>query len=725
MGGLSQNGMISAVFLGISLVSLMCAISISNKVSFLLGTIAEQDESLDRPNIMEFSRLPTSNQLKEAFPDQPKNSIAISPTKMAEAKIPPTVDKHSTQNTIIRENEDYPRNDGTGTVLSILYPAGLLGGYRNQAMRFIGLLKHAVDRNYDSILLPTLVWSTRCSRFTRFKEAKELDSINPVVTFWPIPFDELFDVDHWNTFSRENVISQGRTISLPKLVSSIVDDDKVENGSNRNVCWKPQINDANVSLSTIQHKNRNFTMSVLPLLTRRMLFGNGGDKENMATETFYPPRKSFLLDPVLGDAIEYLTGSKMAKKMHKVNVSEPVSHCTHPRVFGGPSKILWNSYLQIRKKAKNEHSLSKAERKKVKSYIKIIETVDEALVPAKPWRILADQCIEHHLGLGEKEFIQEEEDPHVIGHDHGYIALHSRVEPEMLSHQCGKDMQRNLTTILDLAELLALDYNSPNGLSDVTVERAKQLNYSSPISDVLRKQLNSDQEHRPLKGAFVAIARAELEDFNFFKDLANITRYNRDVLNQRSMSYDNHGVQTYSKTMQARDQSQQQSTGTTSQRLMEEKYAANNNATTPLPVFECGEGWVTHAFYESESRQKKLFTPTSASSELKDHGLYYKYGPQQQGGNTTFPLLPLPDNYFGDLLPSVLNFWLAVRADVFVGVQKSSWSTDVWTTRYYMGKGGRNFEYTSTKGIRPIGNAGLPEPHTNCKLPKRKKKGGK
>mmetsp|Transcript_15843 Transcript_15843/g.39791 ORF Transcript_15843/g.39791 Transcript_15843/m.39791 type:complete len:715 (+) Transcript_15843:217-2361(+) len=713
MGGLSQNWMITAVFLGIALVSLMCAISISSKSSLLLVRIAEHDESLDRPNIIEFSRLgPTSNQRKGAFPDQQKNSTVISPTEMAEAKITPTVYKHSTQNTTIRENEDHPRNDGT---LSLLYPAGLVGGYRNQAMRFIGLLRHAVDKNYDSILLPTLVWSTRYSRFTRSKEAKELDGINPVVNSWPIPFDELFDVDHWNTFSRENVISQGRTFSLPKLVSSIVDDENVENGSNRNVCWKPQINDADVSVSAIQRKHQKLTTSFLPLLTRRMLFGNDGVDENMATETIYPPRKSFLLDPVLGDAIEYLTGNKMAKRIHKVDVSEPVSHCTHPRVLGGRSRILWNLYLQIRKEAKKEPHLSKAESKKVKSYIKIIEKVDEALVPAKPWRILADQCIEHHLGLGEEEFIQEEEDPHVIGHDHGYIALHSRVEPEMLSHTCGKDMQRNLTTILDLVELLALDYNAPNGLPDFMLERAKELNYSSPISDALRKQLNSDQEHRPLKGAFVAIARAELEDFNSFERLANVTRYNRDVLNQRSMSYDNHGVQTYSETMQARNQKQQQSTGTTSRRLMEEKSAANNSATTPLPVFECGEGWVKHAFYESESRQKKLFNPTSASSELKDYGLYYKYGPQQQGGKTTFPLLPLPDNYFGDLLPSVLNFWLAVRADVFVGVQKSSWSTDVWTTRYYMGKGGRNFEYTSTKGIRSIGNAGLPEPHTNCK----------
>ena len=97
-----------------------------------------------------------------------------------------------------------------------------------------------------------------------------------------------------------------------------------------------------------------------------------------------------------------------------------------------------------------------------------------------------------------------------------------------------------------------------------------------------------------------------------------------------------------------------------------------------IPLFECGDDWVQQAFYSQQ--------------------------PQT------------PDNYYGDILPSILNFWLAVQADIFVGVKKSSWSTDVWTSRYYLygaGKAG-NYEYTKDGLIRAIGNGGLPAPHKNC-----------
>jgi len=45
---------------------------------------------------------------------------------------------------------------------------------------------------------------------------------------------------------------------------------------------------------------------------------------------------------------------------------------------------------------------------------------------------------------------------------------------------------------------------------------------------------------------------------------------------------------------------------------------------------------------------------------------------------------------------------------------KSSWSNDVWTMRYYQGKGDGNFEYTPGRGIVPIGTNGMPPPHEDC-----------
>lgn len=73
----------------------------------------------------------------------------------------------------------------------------------------------------------------------------------------------------------------------------------------------------------------------------------------------------------------------------------------------------------------------------------------------------------------------------------------------------------------------------------------------------------------------------------------------------------------------------------------------------------------------------------------------------------------LDDDYYGTLIPMVMNFYIATEAEVFIGTKGSSWSTDVWTTRYYQGKGDRNFKYTK-EGIVPIPDGGLPKPHGNC-----------
>ena len=80
------------------------------------------------------------------------------------------------------------------------------------------------------------------------------------------------------------------------------------------------------------------------------------------------------------------------------------------------------------------------------------------------------------------------------------------------------------------------------------------------------------------------------------------------------------------------------------------------------------------------------------------------------------------ENYYADhldvpnhgaLLQSVVNFYVAVSAHVF-GVRGSSYSTDVLTTRYRLGKGQAKYWYT-TAGIERVANGGLPKPHSTCK----------
>jgi len=66
----------------------------------------------------------------------------------------------------------------------------------------------------------------------------------------------------------------------------------------------------------------------------------------------------------------------------------------------------------------------------------------------------------------------------------------------------------------------------------------------------------------------------------------------------------------------------------------------------------------------------------------------------------------IEDNYYGNLVPMVINFYIATEANVFIGVNGSSFSNDVWITRYYQGKGNTNYQYTP-QGIIPVPNGGL------------------
>jgi hypothetical protein len=93
-------------------------------------------------------------------------------------------------------------------------------------------------------------------------------------------------------------------------------------------------------------------------------------------------------------------------------------------------------------------------------------------------------------------------------------------------------------------------------------------------------------------------------------------------------------------------------------------------------VFECGEIWVEH-WYKNQ--------------------------------------VNIPDDYYGSILPSLLNFYIATQAAVFVGVDKSSWSADVWATRFHLGKGENNYKYTPDNGIVPLENGGRPPTHLSCR----------
>ncbi|VEU34953.1 unnamed protein product [Pseudo-nitzschia multistriata] len=649
---------------------------------------------------------------------------------------------------------DYDANPRSGGTFALMYPVGLPGGFRNQVMRFIGFLKTADGDGLTKMLLPTIVWSSRYDskvdgeRNKDSSSSSHLSSINPKVAFWPVPFDELFDVDHWNSYhhpSRNSTLNP----SLPLLVSTVEgggdsDGESESDHYNHTVCWRPKMDPNIISVEALEVNpkyNKTFSKSFVPLLTYRMLF----------------EREAFMMAPLQNKVLEYLLGDTVIQR-NKVDNRPLVENCTLPYAYGGINVAMWYWYVAMERRApgvlpKNlgidapplEHQPAPTRSQKRQNRnlhfphddeksryeTRFVNTVNEALIPAKPWRDLADHCVVHHLGSGESnaDTSGEEKNRGV-----GYIALHARVEPEMLSHKCGKDMEWNLTTILNLVETLALDYNSESGIGAAFNGTAMSENerddgspslfnsflglgkqptkasaaatpsfsipatYSNPISASLRKELGN---RRKLGGVFVAVGRDEMQHWDRWKGVADITKYNYETLNRRSLSYDDEGNELFTSSLEEEERNPTSTSATKSTR-------------DSLPMFECGDGWVEHAFYASEERQRRLLSPQGidSDSETRLHGLYKRYGPSPDGEKNA--LLPLPNNYFGDMLSSILNFWLAVNADIFVGAMKSSWSNDVWTMRYYQGKGDSNFQYTPTGGIVPIANNGLPPPHQNC-----------
>jgi hypothetical protein len=364
--------------------------------------------------------------------------------------------------------------------------------------------------------------------------------------------DFLFDVDHWNSYSDH----------LPLLVDSI-------DGSD---CWEE---------STIINS------------TEELMYASESSPSTfvtpMASEIL---KSSALLSPVKNISHQILTGS-LNVQTRKLDLLAQVENCTHPIVYGGGRGAgrLWNDYLRMPKAqpGMNETDIRALEASELISF------VSKALRPAKKWREVAHQCVKESQ-LSKANAVTTNDLESMAP----YIALHPRVETDMMVHRCSKNMEKNLTTIFEMVESF--------------------------------KEHNKDRYgEADLQGIFVAVSR--------------------------------HGMQQKTK-----DESVQT--------LLQENWITLNSSVSRRTsnFFECGE----------EMMQR-----------------WYSSQPD------------IEEDYYGSLLPAILNFYIATQATVFIGVSKSSFSNDVWTTRYFSGRGNSNFEYTRT-GISPIPNGGLPPPHGNC-----------
>eukprot|EP00980_Cylindrotheca_fusiformis_P004136 scaffold902_cov147-Cylindrotheca_fusiformis.AAC.1 len=301
--------------------------------------------------------------------------------------------------------------------LALLYFPGMIGGYRNQVMRFVALVRHALRYEMNQLLLPSIVFSTTYK------------GQSPNI-FFPIPMNEVFDVEYWNKFQQY----------LPVLVDSIKDPD----------CWtntsdvKPDDGDF------LQQQQRRFGTSVI-----RIRPENESTFTSPMLDTLI--RRSILISPIAKVNRAILNGKLEVLKPRKIDLSPDVELCSRPFVYGGGrlGGKLWNEYVHMPKIQPGGVSSIKALENS-----RLISLVSQALLPSRKWRNAAHQCILNHQSAGPEMTNRwgfHTQNPKRLA---PYIVLHARVETEMLEHRCGTHMEKNLTRILSMVDEMAQTYNS-------------------------------------------------------------------------------------------------------------------------------------------------------------------------------------------------------------------------------------------------------------------------
>ena len=471
--------------------------------------------------------------------------------------------------------------------LALLFPPALLGGYRNQVLRFVAFCVHAKENGSRQLLLPSLLWSTQVTTTGTSDSDENTKS-------YPIPMEWIFDIEYWN----EHALIKRQEPTVPLLVG----DHQVYTEENPSDCWELSTNKEETLQQMLQELNVS-RATLNPLQIASLQSGS--------------------LSPISNITRAAIAGVWNVPNPRRIDLLPQVQHCQRPHVYGGGKRAgrLWNEYVRFRTRAENKKNEAAAVVNNNNSSdassplnpasiipYQMDQGVYQALRPAKQWRQVAQQCVQAHAP------------------NQHYVALHARVEVEMMGHRCGTSMERNLTRI---------------------VQQVQDLIQQETETTIAAAAAAAAAANTTISGLFVAVSRSGMEvqsqaqeKFRAFAD-DNIATLNRLVGNETT-------------------------TGTGIQ--------INHDAS--IPVFECGE----HI--------------------LREH---YASHPN------------VPDH--GSLLQSVINFYIALNADIFVGVENSSYSTDVMTTRYYLGKGSQNYRYTMDGKVQAVENGGLPLPHSNCKPP--------
>ena len=439
-----------------------------------------------------------------------------------------------------------------------------MGGFRNQHMRFIGFINFAVQHDIHQILLPSIRWG---DVFSKGKSASH---------------EMLFDVIYWNERADE--------FGLPRFVR-----------------YDPQILEV-----VVQGKATNYnatSLTVVPCFNVTSNLSSGLDEERLRGPNTNLRRINTWNEIGKGPSFSHCrrtpgdNGENNPQKIIDAVTREgKVGRYTHLMHHGGATSYgrLWIDYNKMQTKRSTASQTITVDNRTVPVPVHpehgdVEKAIYKLMRPSFTLRRAIQDTVRDAITRGTKS--------KNLTNKPVFLALHPRIEHDMLKHKCSRYMDSNLTTVF---------------------ERLR----SVPAFDLLFIALNKDY--------------VDVEAPERLGDLKEVFIENRMLLN-RTRKLGLFGT---------------------------------------IPMFESGVATAA-----------KIKVPIIQLNSTKSNNSLEMSVSTASLGVT-------------GLVASVVNFFTAVEADIFVGVRGSSYSTDVISVRYYQhqegGTGGENNYVVGPEGINQV-----------------------
>mmetsp|Transcript_25298 Transcript_25298/g.39712 ORF Transcript_25298/g.39712 Transcript_25298/m.39712 type:complete len:504 (-) Transcript_25298:343-1854(-) len=495
----------------------------------------------------------------------PADSLALE-SRIMDLPRAPELDEDANNHDTINEMDYFINITTPQPQLTLVhFDPKFLGGYRNQHMRFVAFVDFAVQHSIPQILLPSIRYGVAQG------EHRGRD----------VSFEYLHDVVYWN--------ERADKAGLPRLVRY---DASVLEGRRR----------------TNLDDNNKTTPAIACFNTSSNLYS--GLSEQLLRDPNTNIRKVNVWEEI-GSLVGYSHCRRLPPSSTGQNhqVSEDGGdEFTYLIAHGGSKGIgrLWADYnMMQRQRGKAEQTNTIDNRTTIyPEHVPVEKAINTILRPSKAIRKAIKSAIQSSTTTAV--------DQQQLRASPKFLALHPRIEHDMLRHRCSRFMEQNLTKVFDHLR-----------------------GDCSHNVDLLFLAVNIE--------LVIAEPRSTLSS-----DLRELALENVIVLN-RTRAYGLFG----------------------------------SESSVGIPMFESGSRTAENILFPEEPMDYSNADITPRLVSSKSLGIT-------------------------DLVASIVNFFTIIEADRFVGVKGSSFSTDLFSVRYYMGKGGNYI--LSAEGVEEL--VGPPPPHS-------------